>query len=239
MKKSGFSVLALTFAVAFTALQSGLALAQWGADVVRERVATPMSVAQLYHIMQQKMPDFTAWAMQTEAYKSANGFDKNVVLQAEVARLKKEFSGVSPFEPIKIKSLVRLSHYSEQTKGYLIKGISRETYFGYTFMGVNYAIVLPKLMDHEWIGVEGQQYKDVERAAAGNGKREVMLAINLRINYADKSPVSMDGKPYLLMSGDILSLEIYERSSPERPLWWLDSKVVGDAARQELMQLKR
>lgn len=239
MKKSGFSVLALTFAVAFAVLQSGVAFAQWGVDVPKDRVATPLSVAQLYHIMQQKMPDFTAWAMQTDAYKNASGFDKNVVLERETARLKNEFSLISPFEPITIKSLVQLSPYSDQTKGYLVKGISRETYFGYTFMGVNYAIVLPKLMDYEWIGMEGLQQKEVERAARANSKRAVIMAIKVKINYADKKPVTMDGKPYLLLSGDIVSLELYDRRNQEKALWWLDSKEVGNAARQELMQLKR
>lgn len=238
MKKSGFSVLALTFAVAFTVLQSGVALAQWGAEVVRARTATPVVVAQIYHIMQQKMPNFTAWAMESDAYKNASGFDKNVVLQNEVARLKNEFTLISPFEPIRIKTRVRLSRYSEQTKGYLLEGPNRETYFPYTFMGVNYAIVLPKLMSHEWIGMEGQQQKDVELAAL-NPRREVILSLDVRINYADKNPVTMDGKQYYLMSGDILTMEIASLREPEKALWWLDSKEVVDEGRQELMQLKR
>jgi hypothetical protein len=36
-----------------------------------------------------------------------------------------------------------------------------------------------------------------------------------------------------------LSLELYDVKDPDKPLWWLDSKEIGDAAQQKLMQLKR
>lgn len=238
MKKNGFSVLAITFAAAFAFLQAGAALAQWGTGAPKDRVATPMSVATLYHILQQQLPDFSAWARETPAYKNASGFDKNVVHQDEVARLKNEFQLITPFEPLVIKTRVRLSRYSEQTKGYLLEGVSPETFFSYTFMGVNYAIVLPKLTSYEWIGVEGPQLEAVE-SAAKRSHRTLGFHIKIRVNYADKTPVMMKGKPYLLLSGNILSLELYDVKDPDKPLWWLDSKEVGDAAQQELMQLKR
>jgi len=239
MKKSGFSVLAITFAVAFAVLQSGVALAQWGAEENRERAATPMTVATVYHIMQRKLPDFTAWARETEAYKKADGFDKNVVLEREVARLKFEFSQISPFDPLVIRTRVRLSPYSTQTRGYLVHGITPETYFGYTHMGVNYAIVLPKLMDYEWIGVEGAQKNKVEAAAEKSPGREVVMKIKVRINYADKNPVTMQKQPYFLMSGDITTLELFDRRDADRPVWWMDSKEALSAAQQELLNLKR
>ncbi len=238
MKKNGFFVLAITFVVAFAFLQAGVAQAQWGTGDPKDRVATPMSVATLYYIMQRKLPDFAAWARETQAYKNASGFDKNVVQQSEVARLKNEFQLITPFEPLVIKSRVRLSRYSDQTKGYLLEGVNPETFFSYTFMGVNYAIVLPKLTSYEWIGVEGPQQEAVESAAV-RSNRTLGFHIKIRVNYADKNPVVMKGKPYLLLSGDILSLELYDIKNDSRPVWWLDSKEIGDAAQQELMQLKR
>jgi len=238
MKKSGFSVLAVMFAVALIFAQTATARAQWGTSASKDRVATPMSVATLYHIMQRKLPDFAAWARETEAYKKANGFDKNVVLKREEAMLKNEFALITPFEPIVVKTQVRLSPYSEQTKGYVLEGVNDGTFFGYTFLGTNYAIVLPKLVNYEWIGMEGPQQKEVESAAEKN-RRVLGLAVKVRINYADKTAVMMKEKPYFLLSGDILSVELYDRKDSDRPIWWMDSKEVSDSARQELMQLKR
>lgn len=239
MKKSGFSVLAITFAAAFAVLQSGVALAQWGAEEKRERIATPMTVASIYHIMQRKLPDFTAWARESEAYKKADGFDKNVVLDREISRLKNEFSEISPFEPLVIKTRIKLSPYSERTKGYLLRGITPETYFGYTYMGINYAIILPKLMDYEWIGVDAAQLRDIEAAVQRSPDREIVLKIKARINYADKNPVTMQKDPYFLMSGDITSLELFDRRDDTRAVWWMDSKETLNAVQQELLNLKR
>lgn len=239
MKKSGFFTLAVAFAVTFVLLQSAAARAQWGVDTSRDRRATPMTVATLYHIMQRKVPDLRAWAMETEAYKNASGFDKNIVLDQQIAQLKEEFMMISPFDPLVIHTRVRLSPYSSQTKGYLIRGITRETYFSYTHMDTNYAIVIPKLMDYEWIGVEGDQARKLEAAAEISPAREVVMKIKLRINYADKNPVTMQKKPYYLMSGDILTIELYDRRDDSRALWWMDSKDTLSAAQQELLNLKR
>lgn len=239
MKKTGSFAVFAALLLAFSFCFSGMVAAQWDMPEKTTRNATPMTVATLYHIMQRKQPDVAAWARETEAYKNAQGFDKNVVLDAEMARLRNELRLISPYEPITVNTLVRLSHYSDVTKGYLVSGLGAETFFAYEFAGENYAIVLPQLVDYEWIGMEGKKHEDIESALRGT-TRSMRLSIKLRINYADKNSVVLNKKSYKLLSGKILSLELYPRKGrTDVPLWWKDSQEVGDEAQQELMQLKK
>lgn len=239
MKKTGFLTLFAALLLAFFFSFSGVVAAQWDMPDKSTRAATPLTVATLYHIIQQKQPDVAAWARETEAYKNAQGFDKNVVLDAEMARLRNELRLISPLEPVVVNTLVRLSHYSDVTKGYLVDGLGAQTYFPYEFAGENYAIVLPQLVDYEWIGMEGKTHEDIESALRGT-TRSMRLSIKLRVNYADNNSVILNNKPYKLLSGKILSLELYPRKGrTDIPLWWMDSREIGDEAQQELMLLKK
>ena len=148
MKKTGLLTLVIPLTLVFSLWLSSLAQAQWDMPDKRALPATPMSVATLYHIMQRKQPDIATWARETDAYKNAQGFDKNVVLDAEMARLRNELKLITPFEPIVVNTIVRLSRYSDATKGYLVEGLGPESFFGYHFAGENYAIVLPRLSDY-------------------------------------------------------------------------------------------
>lgn len=240
MKKTRFFAIMAALALVFSLGLSGFATAQWDLPDRSVRTASPIMVATLYHIMQRKQPDIAAWARETEAYKNAQGFDKNVVLDAEMQRLRDELRLITPFEPIVVNTVVRLSRYSDATKGYMVQGLGAGTFFGYEFAGENYAIVLPRLADYEWIGVEGKMHEDIE-ASIGSSNRHMRLAVKMSVNYADKNPVVLNNKSYNLLSGNIMSLELYplKGSKQNTALWWHDSVQTSTEAQQELFQLKK
>jgi len=237
MKKRFLGVLAL-MTITGTLLIAGPATAQWE-SFQKAKMATPSSVATVYHLLIRKLPDFAAWARETDAYKKADGFDKNVVLENEMKRLKDQFRLITLAEPLSVEARVRLSSYSHVRKGFILDGISKDSFFSYSFLGKNYAIVLPELANFQWMPVEGAQAERLEKAARGN-LRTLLLVVNVRPNYADEKPVEIEGKEYFLISGKIRSVDIFDPQQRTAGALWGKSNVTQEAAeKQELLNLYR
>ncbi len=237
MKKRFLGVLAL-IAITGTLLIAGPATAQWE-PFQKSQKATPSSVATMYHLLIRKLPDFAAWARETDAYKQAAGFDKNVVLENEIGKLRDQFRLVTLAEPMSIEARVRLSTYSRARKGFIVDGIGKDSFFNYSFLGKNYAIVLPELANFQWLPVEGKQAERLEEAAIRNA-RTLLLVINLRPNYADTKPIEVEGKEYYLISGQIRSVDLLDPQQRELGVLWGKNNVAQDAAaKQELLNLYR
>ena len=212
-----------SFAAAFgmTALLALPAQAQWGTGTTgldfRPRISTAEEVAITQHWLSGVAPSAEEWARHSKEYKEANDFSRQSVIESKKQEYIQKFRLFTKPETIAINSNVKISRYSQQNKGFVIESFNNETFFAYTFAGKNYAIIVPKLMDYQWLGIEGQTAQTIENVATNYGNK-VNLVLEVEPKTADKTPIKLGDKEYLLMSAEIATLSIYLKKS-DRAVW--------------------
>lgn len=175
-------------------------------------------IAMIFHKLSGTAPDYDRWAMASESYTQASRFDKAMVREQKATELKSLYSLVTLSEPVVISAPVRLSKYSLTNKGFLIDSFKSDTYFGYEFAGNNYAIVIPSLLDHQWIDVDGDAAKAISNISTySQGRMRVLLYVEPK--FADKSGMMQLGdRYYWLISGQIKDMVLTQLRS-DTPLW--------------------
>lgn len=196
-------------------------------------------IAMIFYRLTEQTPDFEGWAAKAESYINAPPFDKITILQQKTTELKNIFNLISLQEPIVVSMPVRLSLYSQTNHGFFIENFRDDTYFGYSFMGQNYALVPQALMDHQWISIGGTAATLLEKIAASKKNRSLMLYFEITPRFADKTaPLNLDGEDYWLVSGEISNLRIYDPTYGR--LVWESNSGTGPAPDiQELLNLKQ
>lgn len=213
----------LSFAAAFgvTALLALPAQAQWGTGTTgtdyRPRISTAEEVAVTQHWLSGDAPSAEEWARHSKEYKDANDFTRQSVIEEKKQEYIQKFKLFSKPETLVISSNVKISRYSHENKGFVIESFNNETFFAYNFAGQNYAIIIPKLMDYQWVGIEGTNAETIARQAPTSGN-VVNVILEVEPKTADKTPIKLGDKEYRLMSAEVASISIYLRKS-ERALW--------------------
>ncbi len=213
----------LSFATAFgvTALLALPAQAQWGTGTTgldyRPRISTAEEVAITQHWLSGDAPSAEEWARHSKEYQEANDFTRQSVIEDKKQEYIQKFRLFSKPETLVISSNVKISRYSKENKGFVIESFNNETFFSYNFGGQNYAIVIPKLMDYQWVGIEGENADLISRFAPISANT-VNVILEVEPKTADKTPIKLGDKEYRLMSAEIASISIYLRKS-ERALW--------------------
>lgn len=196
----------------------------------------PQNVAMIFHKLSGMPPNFKKWALMTKEYEEASKFDKVIVRDKKATDLQSSFALTSISEPIVINTPVYVSNYSFTNKGFLIESFREDTYFSYEYGGSDYAIVIPDLIEYQWIAVEGEKAKLIDDAAIAQ-KRRMRAIVYFEPKYADKSAqMTLDGKPYWLLSGKIRNIALYDASG-EKILWEKMSKTYSDKKQRELLNL--
>jgi hypothetical protein len=200
--------------------------------------ATPAkTVAMVYHKLTGKPPNFKKWALMTKDYLDASKFDKMMVRDKKAAEAQSEYSLLSLNEPVVIRTPVYISKYSFANKGFLIESFREDTYFSYEYGGDSYGIVIPDLIEYQWIAAEQDLAKKIDEAAESSSRRLLPAVIYFEPKFADASaPMQMDGKSYWLLSGRIRNIIIYT-ADEKTVLWEKQSKVYTDKKQRELMNL--
>ena len=199
--------------------------------------ATPaQTVAMVYHKMSNVPPNFKKWALMTKDYAAASKFDKVMVRDKKAAEFQAAFSLVSTTEAIVIRTPVYLSRYSFANKGFLIQSFREDTYFSYEYGGDAYAIVIPDLIEYQWVGAEEAAAKKIDdEAKLAKGSLKAILYFEPK--FADKSaPMTLDGKKYWLLSGKVRNIALYA-SDGKTILWQKMSKTYSDKKQRELLNL--
>lgn len=228
MRKRGISDVRLlqklsSFVTAFgvTALLALPAQAQWGTGTTgidyRPPISTAEEVAITQHWLSGDAPSAEVWARESKEYKEANDFSRQAVIEQKKREYIDKFRLFSKPETLVISTNVKISRYSHENKGFVIESFNNQTFFAYSFGGQNYAIIIPKLMDYQWVALEGDNAKRIDEWAPLY-KNTVNAVIEVEPKTADKNPIQMGDKSYLLMSAEVATLSIYLQKS-ERPLW--------------------
>jgi hypothetical protein len=229
------------FACALTAvclLASLPAAAQWGAGTTggeyRPRISTAEEVAIVQHVLSADPPSATEWARHSKEYREANDFDREAVLDVKRREYIEKFRLFAKPEVLVIAANIQLSPYSPANKGFVIDSFNDQTFFSYDFGGQKYAIVIPKLMEYQWVEAEPDLAEKI-RAAAVSGYGKVRMILEVEPKFADKNPIDLQGTTYRLLAGEVATISISSTRS-DVVLWARNGpgraeKVRGDMNR--------
>lgn len=198
----------------------------------------PGYVAMIFYKLAAQVPELEKWALESEDYKAANSFDKQVVFEQKVSELKDIFRMAALSEPIMAERTEKISEYSFRNKGFTVESFAVDTYFPYTFAGRNYALVIQNLMDQQWLDIADEKMAMVVDTAAVKAEHKVKMRFYIEPKYADsKAPIKLDGKEYWLISGVLKNIAIYDG---DKMLWKKNTKSALDEltpVNQEMLEL--
>lgn len=182
--------------------------------------ATPQSlptteardIAMIYYRFARLAPPVDRWAEETEAYKNAPAFDKEIIRRQQAAALQQAFDLLGLNERIVAQLPLILSDYSLSNKGYLAENLSADTVFRFSYAGETFIVVPRGIQDRDWLPVEGLAAKTLDdlRASSASG-REASATLSLAPRFAEAAPVEVDGVPSRVMSADILDMVFFDK----------------------------
>jgi len=226
------------FAATFTltcALLTLPAAAQWGGGEYRPRISTAEEVAITQHVLSADAPSAAEWARHTKEYKAANDFDREAVLDLKRREYVEKFRLFTKAETLVIGADIQLSPYSEINQGFVVESFNDQTFFSYDFAGQNYAIVIPKLMDYQWMSVDTETANKILNATLGRTGK-VRMVLEVEPKYADKNPIEIQGKTYRLLAGEVASISIYGQRS-DLVLWSRNGTGRAEKVRGDMIKL--
>ena len=203
------------------------------------QLTSPAYVALLFHRLSGTAPNFEAWAVASDEYEAASPFDKMLVRDEKIKKLKDVFGLLAPQEAIVVEKRVKLSQYSRANQGFFIESLTPDLFFAFHFMGENYALVPNAIMDKQWVKVENpEQAKRIEQEAHANDGH-VNLVLYLVVTSIDREkPMDIDGENFWLMAADVKQMSLHDRFSQRRLLWASGDTVVNKQIHNELLELK-
>lgn len=232
------AVFAATFALT-TALLALPAAAQWGSGATggeyRPRLSTAEEIAITQHVLSADAPSAVEWARHSKEYKEANDFDREAVMDKKRKEYVEKFNMFTKPEVLVVGANVQLSSYSPTNKGFIIESFNDQTFFAYSFAGQNYAIVVPKLMEYQWVAAEPEAAKIITNAVSGQ-TRKARVILEVEPKFADKNPIELRGKNYRLLAGEVASISLYGPYS-DKALWSRNGAGRAEKKRGDMIQL--
>lgn len=233
------AVVAVMMAGALVA--SSPSAAQWATGTTgaeyRPRLSTAEEIAITQHVLSADAPDPAEWAKYTKEYQASNDFDRQKVLEEKRKEYIQKFKLYIKPDALVVRARVQLSPYSELNKGFIIESFTNETFFAYSFAGQNYALVIPKLMDYQWIGIEKQDAELIINALSSQSKK-INVVIEVEPKFADKTPIELQGKKYRLLGGEVVSISLYGSHS-DRVLWSRNGIGRAEKSRNSIINLQQ
>jgi hypothetical protein len=224
------------------AAPSVTALPVYQEQQVRPSASDPSYVAMTFYRLSGQMPDFASWARMGEPYKHASDFDKPMVEEQEAKSLKDQYSLFSIQEPLVIETPVKISAYDPVNQGFFIDNFRKDTFFPIPYDNRSYAIVIPDLLDKQYLKVTDVALaKMIDDAALAAKDRTLVMAMILTPTDADGTgAVTMDGKEYWAISADIKKMLLYGTGDSKAALWQTeDPPMLNDEKSRAVMKLKQ
>ncbi|MDP2204793.1 MAG: hypothetical protein Q8K65_00645 [Alphaproteobacteria bacterium] len=215
------------------------AFAQWGAGTTggeyRPRISTAEEVAIVQHVFAADPPSATEWARHSKEYLEANDFDRESVLDVKRREYIEKFRLFAKPETLVIGANIMLSSYSAVNKGFIIESFNDQTFFSYDFAGQKYAVVIPKLMEYQWMSVEPDIAEKLHVLTVGATGR-VRMILEVEPKFADKKPIELKGALYRLLAGEVASISIIAPLTGE-VLWVRNGPGRAEKVRGNMMKL--
>jgi len=235
MKKFFFPGILMAALIAASLVLFPAAAQQVGSKYKPKATGAP-DIAMIFHKLSGAKPDFKRWAMNTDTYRNASKFDKQLVLRDLEGKMMSAYGLVSTSEPVVVHLRTLLSKYTFSHQGYMIDGFKEDTYFDYEFNGENYALVMPGLMDAQWLPVGPEDSKKIESGLIG-ATRHIDMVLYIDPKFADRATqMTLDGKNYWLLSGAVRALTLYRVDSDEI-VWQKNAEAFNSIRQNELIKL--
>lgn len=186
------------------------------ADDAKPAATKSVYIAMLYQRLSGVKPDFEKWIEETSAYRNAALHERVSLMTQKKAELQQVYSLITPAEPVVIDVPVKLTGYSAKKRGFLVPVFSDLTFFSYEYMGQRYALIPNKINEHAWLKTPPELAEDVMRET-DNGHKGV-ITMTLIPRYADKKPMTYNGREYRLVMADISKMEIWSKDAT-RTVW--------------------
>jgi hypothetical protein len=236
-------VLAMAAAVVLCANVATAQLFLGDAAGGRPELTPPETLAKTWYRLAGKTPDFYAWAKQSEAWKNADTFTRDGILEIEAAKAGEGFELIVPGESMVTEMPVVLSDYSFKNGGFVVESLSPTTFIPFSHGGENFALVPTGLYELQWVGAsetEGMAI-DALRLKSPDGKT-VTMTLRLAPNYAAPEPVDTGKGPVRVLAADILERAFYDA---EGNLAWREKRALSNTTpeqaerRNDLLNLRQ
>ncbi len=204
-----------------------------GKQVLREKETSDAYVSMLFYKMSDTIPDFEQWARATQTYDQASRFDKLMVQEKLVDQLHEIFIQILEDEPIFVDARATVSKYSLSHQGFLIEDFSQETFFSFTHMGENFAVIPQGINDFQWINVDPELGKKMGKLFGPNNAADLQVVLT-PISADAQTPLMLGGKKHWLILAKIDSVRVWDNDG-EKILWKSGTVDVNRA--KELMEL--
>lgn len=206
-------------------------------DTERAVATTPPYVAMLFHRLTGQPPDFDAWAMASDAYGAANSFDKDLVRREKATDALRAYNLITFDDPIIVDVPVRLSSYSRMRQGFLIENFKPDTFYSFSFLGRDYAVVPLDLMDYQWLSFENMPALEslAKKIETDQGQAQMQLWVT-PVSADKDNPLQLNEKNYWLLSGRVKKLKIYDKSGKQL-IWEGVSREEAAQNRQHVLDL--
>lgn len=205
----------------------------FGAGELREEETSDAYISMLFFKMSDIIPDFENWARATQTYEDASRFDKLMVQDKLVDQLNEIFIQIREDDPIYVDVKAGVSKYSMSHQGFLIEDFSQETFFSFTHMGENFAVIPQGINDFQWINVDPGLGKKLGKMFGPDNKADLQVVLTPVAADANH-PLVLGGKKHWLVLAKIDSVRVWDNDG-EKILWKSGTVDVNRA--KELMEL--
>lgn len=201
----------------------------------------PSYVAMVFYKMAGRQPNFEEWIRQSDDYKSAPQTERAAVRERMLGEFRSAFSLLTTHEPITLEMPVRVSAYSEESRGFFIDSFKADTFLPVAYNGQSYAIVPQGLMDKQWISVSDQDaIKAIMAARTQAGDKGLTLQMVLLPQSVDaSSPAQLEGGAYWLIAANIGKMMLFGPDPKAAALWQSEDSAEDARKRQELLNLRQ
>lgn len=176
------------------------------ADVIPQ-ASIPIDVAMIYHKKINQEPDFSVIAKKSPFYQQAPDFAKDIILQQEIASLKKMYNDPNKMDNLIVFEDFSIAEVNQDQKTFRFENFDFNTHYTYDYNGKTYAVFIKNIDDYTNLPADGQAYPVVRNAKLYNSP--VAAELTLRPVSADKKPFMLyDDKEANLILADLIDLKL-------------------------------
>lgn len=187
-----------------------------------------VGVASLFYKLAGSTPDFEKWARTSERYHKAPDYDKDIILDEIVMRLREQYYNTFVDEYLHIGSTVSLKNYSAHQEALFFDEIDENTYFSYSAFGEDFAIIVKNIDRFNKIDMPADLYALFDNA------QNARVEFTLRALHAEtEEPLLLGQKYYWVVVCDIAQFRIWDAEKAnslfvENAPWYKDESSIKD-----------
>ena len=172
------------------------------------------------------LPNFEGWAKKSKNYKVAAPVLANDVLHEEMRRLKERWTAYKADESLlTIEGTINIelkeikAKNAAQYKMYMVFPQGEMTYFPYTHMEYDFAVI-PKQLEGLMVQtIEKDQYDFINKSFRGKGHGKAYMSLQLKpVKAHMEQPYKIDGKNQWALMCDVATMSLHTLQS-RQTLW--------------------